>query len=172
MIKSPEKGPWKGIFLMKKYEVVYIIHPDLEGSTGKITEKVKTSIKSFKGEVLSEEVWGKKKLAYPIAKNLFGIYSFVRIELEPAKMKELERTLKLSEEIIRYLVVQVEESKKVEPVRKREAAKPKKETAKEAEAKEAEEPKKTKKETEKEEKERQKELDEKLQAIIGPDSEF
>ena len=149
---------------MKKYEIVYIIHPDLEGSTAKITEKVKKAIEDQKGKVFQEESWGKKKLAYEVKHNTFGIYEFVAAEIEPSKIKEVERSLRLSEEIIRSMIVLVEE--KIEPeAPKKRVNKPtkieKKEKAKE------EKPKKTKVETKKEEKERQKELDEKLKEIIG-----
>lgn len=163
---------------MKKYEIVYIIHPDLEGSTAKITEKVKASLEKAGGKVLNEESWGKKKLAYAIGKNAFGIYEFLLVEMEPASVKEIERTLRLSEEVIRSLVSHAEEKveskrepknavKKTETKPKEEAVKEEKETVK----KEVKETKKTKAEKEKEQKERQKELDEKLQAIIGPDTE-
>lgn len=164
---------------MKKYEIVYIIHPDLEGSTSKITEKVKSILEKSGGKVLNEESWGKKKLAYEIGKNSVGIYEFLLVEMESASVKEVERTLRLSEEIIRSMVVAAEEEVEGKPrdmakATKKYGAKPK-ETAvkeeKETAQKEVKEPKKTKAEKEKEEKERQKELDEKLQAIIGPDKE-
>lgn len=180
---------------MKKYELVYIIHPDLEGSTAKITEKVKKTITDSKGVIITEENWGKKKLAYEIKKNSFGIYEFLLVEMDPLKIKELERTLRLSEEIIRSMVVLAEEGAMVT---KRER-KPEKETKKTGkvveksedtkkedkpvkevktektpevkEEKPEKETKKTKAIKEKEEKERLEELDEKLKAIIGPDKE-
>ena len=163
---------------MKKYELVYIIHPDLEGNTAKITEKVKSKVENLGGKVLNEESWGKKKLAYEINKNSFGIYEFMLAEVEPASVKELERALRLSEEIIRSLVVQAEEEVESKPrdkkaAKKVEEVKPEKEekVEKEVKAKEVKESKKTKVEKEKEAKDRQKELDEKLQEIIGPDKE-
>ncbi|MEK7447566.1 MAG: 30S ribosomal protein S6 [Patescibacteria group bacterium] len=164
---------------MKKYEIVYIIHPDLEGSTSKITEKVKSILKKSDGKILKEESWGKKKLAYEIGKNFVGIYEFLLVEMESASVKEVERTLRLSEEIIRSMVVQAEEEVEGKPrdmskATKKSGVKPKETTVKEEKEtvkKEVKEPKKTKVEKEKDEKERQKELDEKLQAIIGPDTE-
>lgn len=162
---------------MKKYEIVYIIHPDLEGSTAKITEKVKAVLEKSGAKVLNEESWGKKKLAYEIGKNVFGIYEFLLVEMEPVSVKEIERTLRLSEEIIRSLVSHAEEEVEVKRQERKTAkkteVKPKETVKKEKESakKEPKETKKTKAEKEKEEKERQKELDEKLQAIIGPDTE-
>lgn len=163
---------------MKKYEITYIIHPDLEGSTAKITEKVKSTVEKSGGKVLNEESWGKKKFAYEIQKNSFGIYEFLLVEIEPSRVKETERALRLSEEVIRYLVVLAEEragakTSKEKTAGKDEKAKTVKKKPEEAKAKkiegikEAKKPKKTKAEKEKEEKERQKALDEKLQEIIG-----
>lgn len=164
---------------MKKYEIVYIIHPDLEGSTSKITEKVKSILKKSDGRVLNEESWGKKKLAYEIGKNSVGIYEFLLVEMESASVKEVERTLRLSEEIIRSMVVAAEEEVEGKPrdmskATKKSSVKPKEVAMKEEKEtvkKETKEPKKTKIEKEKEEKERLGRLDEKLQAIIGPDKE-
>jgi len=177
-------GPWKGIFLMKKYEITYIIHPDLEGSTAKTTEKVKSTLEKNGAVVLNEDSWGKKKLAYEIGKNSFGIYECLLVEMEPSSVKEVERVMRLSEEVIRSLVVLAEEEVEGKPrdmskATKKSGAKPK--VAEKAEAPSDREvgvqtesvgkPQKTKVEKEKEEKERQKELDEKLQEIIGPDKE-
>jgi len=159
---------------MKKYELVYIIHPDLEGSTAKIIEKVKGVVEKSGGKVLNEDSWGKKKLAYEIDKNTFGIYSFLLVEMEAGSIKELGRTLRLSEEIIRSMIVLAEEEVKIKAPEKKTVKKVKEDIkeVKDEETKDSEKEKKTKKtkvEKEKEEKERQKELDEKLQAIIGPD---
>lgn len=144
---------------MAKYEIVYIIHPDLEGTTEKITEKIKILVKTNKGEVKSEENWGKRKLAYPIMKNSYGIYQFLTIEMPSEKVREVERALRLSEEIIRFLVV-------VPEVEMAKAKAQKKKTAIVEEKKVKPEPKKTAKE----EKERLEEIDKKLQAIIGDES--
>lgn len=162
---------------MKKYEIVYIIHPDLEGSTAKITEKVKSMVEKSGGKVLNEENWGKKKLAYEIKKNTFGIYVFMLAEMEASSLREIERTLRLSEEVIRSMIILLEEGivtkvseKKIKAVKKEEKEKQPK-TEKPQKAKEEKKAVKTEAEKEKEEKERQKVLDEKLQAIIGPDEE-
>lgn len=165
---------------MKKYEIVYIIHPDLEGSTAKITEKIKSVVEKSGGKVLNEDSWGKKRLAYEIDKNTFGIYAFLLVEIGPDKIRELERTLRLSEEIIRFMTVLAEEEIEAKTTEKKTAKKVKTEkkakeettkTKKAEEVKKEKEPKKTEAETKKEQKARQKELDEKLQAIIGTDKE-
>jgi small subunit ribosomal protein S6 len=152
---------------MKKYEIVYIIHPDLEGSTAKITEKVKSVVEKSGGKVLNEDSWGKKKLAYEIDKNTFGIYTFLLVEMDSEKVKELGRTLRLSEEIIRSMVVLAEEeietkTSERKTVKKAKTEKKEKEeikTEKTEETKVTKKPKKTKAEKQKEQKQRQKELD-------------
>lgn len=165
---------------MKKYEITYIIHPDLEGSTAKITEKIKTSLAKSGGKILNEESWGKKKLAYEINKNSFGIYEFLLVQMEPSSVSDVERTLRLSEEVIRSMVVLAEDTsiekkgekkKAVQKIKKEHLKTLETKAEKKSSEKEAKETKKTKAEKEKETKDRQKELDEKLQAIIGPDGE-
>ena len=100
--------------MLKNYELLYIVHPDLEGSIEKVTEKVAGFIVKTKGEIVSQEEWGKKKLAYPIAKNNFGIYVLVNFITDSIKLCEVERDLRLSEEIIRSMIVIEPEKKEIE----------------------------------------------------------
>lgn len=152
-----------------RYELIYIIHPDLEGNTEKITGKIKKAVSNLPAKIEKNESWGKKKLAYPIKKNTFGVYHFISFETEE-KMESLEKTINLSEEIIRFMIVASEkEIKKVK-------TKPKESTeAKKAETKKTEKPKteekteKPKKSTKKETAKRKKEIDERLNKIIGSD---
>jgi len=113
----------KGVFLMQKnYELLYIVHPDLEGQTEKVTERVTGFITKAGGKVTTQEDWGKRKLAYPIAKNNFGVYVLITFTVEPTQLHEVERDLRLSEEIMRSMVVVVPDEKEI-------AVKPKKEKA-------------------------------------------
>ncbi len=93
--------------MQKNYELLYIVHPDLEGSIEKITEKVAGFITKAGGKITSSEDLGKRKLAYKIAKNDFGIYSLVYFDIESVNLKDVERDLRLSEEIMRSMVVAV-----------------------------------------------------------------
>ncbi len=94
---------------MRNYELAFIIRPTVaeEGVTG-VVEQVSQLVKTGNGEVTSVDVWGRRTLAYPIDKYREGTYVLCQIKLPPAAMVELERNLKLSEEIIRYLLVKVE----------------------------------------------------------------
>lgn len=101
--------------MLKNYELLYILHPDLEGSSDKISEKVASFITKSGGEVTNQEDWGKRKLAYPISKNDFGVYVLVNFTVESEKLPEIEHDLGLSEEVMRFMVVilpEIVESKK------------------------------------------------------------
>jgi small subunit ribosomal protein S6 len=65
-------------------------------------------VKSINGEVASVDVWGRRKLAYPINNYREGTYVLFQAKMSPASIVELERNLKLSEEIVRYLLINVE----------------------------------------------------------------
>ncbi|OIP25288.1 30S ribosomal protein S6 [bacterium CG2_30_37_16] len=89
---------------MRKYELAYIIHPDLENTLDKVTDKINKLIND-RGKILKEDVWGKRKLAYPIRKQNFGVYVIANIEIEPTAVQDLERLLQRTEEVIRFIVV-------------------------------------------------------------------
>ena len=94
---------------MRDYELAFIIQPNVddEGVTG-VVEKVTQFVQTVSGEVTSVDVWGRRKLAYPIDNHREGVYVLLQAKLPPASLIELERNLKLSEEIIRYLLVKAE----------------------------------------------------------------
>jgi small subunit ribosomal protein S6 len=94
---------------MRSYELAFIIQPNLdeEGATG-VVDKVSQFVKSVNGEVASVDVWGRRKLAYPINNYREGTYVLVQTKMSPSAVADLERNLKLSEEIIRYLLIKVE----------------------------------------------------------------
>ena len=105
--------------MQKNYELLYIVHPDLEGSTEKITEKVAGFVTKAGGTVASQEDWGKRKLAYKIAKNEYGVYVLVNFALESTALADVERDLRLSEEIMRSMVVIVPELSAYQAARKK-----------------------------------------------------
>lgn len=94
---------------MRQYELAFIVRPDLddEGVT-EVVEKVSQHVKSIDGEVTSVDVWGRRALAYPIDNHRDGVYVLFQAKMSPSALSELERNLKLSEEIIRYLLIKVE----------------------------------------------------------------
>jgi small subunit ribosomal protein S6 len=148
-----------------KYELLYIVHPDLESSIDKITGRVKEAIESRKGKISYEENWGKRKLAYPIRKSEVGIYVLNYFEAPKDILSKIEREIRLTEEIMRFMVLAVSEKTKKASTPKKE----KKEVTSEKPA--AEKAPKKEKLTKEEEAERLKKLDEKLGAILGDEGD-
>jgi small subunit ribosomal protein S6 len=91
---------------VRAYEVMVILDPSLEERTIQPSlEKYLTVVTNDGGTVDSLEVWGRRRLAYEIAKNHEGIYAVVNLTAEPATVKELDRQLTLNESILRTKVI-------------------------------------------------------------------
>jgi small subunit ribosomal protein S6 len=90
------------------YEMVYIVNPEVddEALESRI-ESISQFISGRNGVVDEVERWGKKKLAYPIKHFLEGNYVLTRFKVSPAQCKELEANLKISEEVIRHLLIKL-----------------------------------------------------------------
>lgn len=95
---------------MRKYEVIFIAHPDLdEENLNNVIEKVKGWIADGKGEVVSVDNWGKRKLAYRIRKQREGQYVLITANMEPAFVKTLSQDMRFVESIMRSMITVVEE---------------------------------------------------------------
>ncbi|OGO49809.1 MAG: 30S ribosomal protein S6 [Chloroflexi bacterium RBG_16_68_14] len=96
---------------MRRYELVVIISPQVadEAVPETIDRLVRRPIESQGGVCEEVSHWGRRKLAYPIARHLEGNYVLTQLQLEPLQTKELERGLRISEEVIRHLLVRMEE---------------------------------------------------------------
>lgn len=90
---------------MKQYELVVLLHPDLEIDVDAPVSKIEKLVESASGKVTKRDNWGKKRLAYPVKKNQFGVYVYFELELEPESVRKLESSLLITEEIIRFLLV-------------------------------------------------------------------
>lgn len=94
---------------MNKYESVVIVNPNLE------EESIKNLIKKFSdlintdGNVTSVEEMGKRKLAYEIRKQKEGFYIVIKFEAKPELIAELERNYRITDEVIKFIVVKEEE---------------------------------------------------------------
>lgn len=94
---------------MNKYESVIIINPGLEvEATKKIIEKFSNLINTD-GKVESIEELGKKKLAYDIKKQTEGYYVVYKFEANPALISELERNYRITDEVMKFIVIKEEE---------------------------------------------------------------
>ncbi len=94
---------------MKEYELTVLIHPDLETDLEAPLEKVRKLVKDNGGRVVSEDNWGKKKLAYRIKGEDFAVYVYMDVELPAEALLKLSNTLNITDEVLRYLLVKVDE---------------------------------------------------------------
>lgn len=90
---------------MKNYELVYVIKPNADEETKTaVLNKVKEVV-ATEGEVETVDTWGTKKLAYPIAKFTEGYYVLVNFKSGVDVPKEIDRNLKINENVIRHMIV-------------------------------------------------------------------
>ncbi|MCL2671057.1 MAG: 30S ribosomal protein S6 [Clostridiales bacterium] len=90
---------------MNAYELLYVVTPDLdEETTRAVEEKFAGILAANGGEVTKTDLWGKRKLAYPIQYKTEGHYVLVEFDGPPELPRELERNLKNDERILRFLV--------------------------------------------------------------------
>ncbi len=95
---------------MKAYELLYIVKPTLDDEAREaILNSIKEIITSAEGEVGEINIWGSRKLAYPIEKFKDGVYTLVNFKASVDFPKELDRRLKISEDVIRHIIVAQDE---------------------------------------------------------------
>ena len=99
--------------MMNRYEMIYIIDTGLEDSARKeLVEKVSALIENNGGEIEKvDETWGKRRLAYAIDYKTEGWYVLVTFKAPVELPRELERNLQINENVLRYLVVKLEEKR-------------------------------------------------------------
>lgn len=93
---------------MKEYELTVLFHPDLEMNLEPALDKVRQTIQSNGGEIIKEEVEGKKHLAYTIKGHSYAIYYFVTINLPAEAPEKLSSTFNINDEVVRYLLVRAD----------------------------------------------------------------
>ena len=96
---------------MNKYELIFIVKPDLEeGQIKSVNDSIKTLLESKKAKVVEAKEWGQKELAYEINKYKTGYYFYYLVEENGSDaVKEFDRVALINENIIRHIVVKVEE---------------------------------------------------------------
>jgi len=95
---------------MRTYEVVLIVHPELDETAFKeVIEKVQGWITGSGGSVVKADVWGKRHMAYAIRKQREGQYVYIQAQMAPSSTSELERNLRFLEPVMRFLVTVVTE---------------------------------------------------------------
>ena len=94
---------------MNKYELMVIIDPALEDDKKEAAIENVKSIIAEAGEVSATDVWGLKKLAYPIQKKNEGYYVVMQFTAEPELPKELDRRLRIADAYMRHIIVSKDE---------------------------------------------------------------
>ena len=95
--------------MINQYETVFIMTPVLSDQQMKETvEKFKDVLVQNSAEIINEEAWGLKTLAYPIQKKSSGFYELIEFKAEPAAIERLEIAFRRDERVIRSLVVKQE----------------------------------------------------------------
>ncbi len=125
--------------IQHEYETTYLIKPELPDDAVKaVLDKVTGIIEAHSGSILLTDDWGKRKLAYPIQKHTRGHYFYVNYVSPPNLVAELERNLRIDDNLLRFLTVKIGDDVDVE-ARKVVAAEVAKQKAEERAAREAEE---------------------------------
>ena len=102
---------------MRRYELMLLLRPDLEDDKLQAAvEKVTRAIVNGGGSLSKVSPWGKRRLAYDIGRHREASYFLIHFDIEPSQVREIERGLLISEEILRHLVTVLEDRGPVEDV--------------------------------------------------------
>ena len=90
---------------MREYELVFIVHPDLEEAAfNELVDRVQSWITDAGGNVSNVDIWGKRRLAYDIQKQHEGQYVLLRAQLKPESTAGIERNFRFVEPVMRFLI--------------------------------------------------------------------
>lgn len=93
---------------MREYELTVLVHPDLEADLETPLGVVRAIVTGNKGTIKSEDIWGKKRLAYRIAKEDFAVYVYMEISLPASAVAKVDSTLNITDSVLRHLLVSVD----------------------------------------------------------------
>jgi small subunit ribosomal protein S6 len=98
----------------RQYELVYILPPDTtEQQVTELHDQLEAVVSRMSGQIEKTENWGRRRLAYEIGHNKEGVYVLEVINGSGELMKELDRRLRVMDQVVRHLVVRVDHEKKV-----------------------------------------------------------
>ena len=95
---------------LRDYELMVILSPEVgDDVINESLERLNQGVTSRGGEVVDVNHWGRRRLAYPINRHLEGNYVVSQIKLDPTEVPGLEGSLRISEEVIRHMIVKAGE---------------------------------------------------------------
>jgi len=98
---------------MRRYELMLVLRPDLpDDKTQAVVDRTTRALIASGGQIVKVAPWGRRRLAYPIDRHREGSYHIVLFEAPPEAIAELERSLLITEELLRHLVTRVERATK------------------------------------------------------------
>ncbi len=108
LLQNPKGQGWnrKEYYLEKVYELTVLFHPDLEIDLETPVKKVEGIIADNGGTVVSQNNWGKRRLAYTIKKQDFAVYMLFEVSIAPTSASKIQNLLNITDEVLRYLMVE------------------------------------------------------------------
>jgi small subunit ribosomal protein S6 len=95
---------------MRNYEVAFIAHPELdEASLNALVEKAKGWVSAAGGQVMQVDLWGRRRLAYPIRKQREGQYVLMQTQITAVAIHDVERNLRLTEQVMRFQIIRTDD---------------------------------------------------------------
>jgi small subunit ribosomal protein S6 len=95
----------------REYETIYILRPNTPNDgVAEVNAKIKGVIETMGGKIIKVDNWGKRRLAYEVAKERKGIYLYWLYLAQPGVVEEAERNLRMLDNVVRYLTVKVDEN--------------------------------------------------------------
>lgn len=95
----------------REYETIYILRPNTPNEgVAEVNTRIKGIIENMGGKILKVDNWGKRRLAYEVAKERKGIYLYWLYLAQPGVVEETERNLRMLDNVIRYLTVKVDDN--------------------------------------------------------------
>lgn len=105
------------ILKSREYETIYILRPDVDADTAdRVQGRVAEVVGRDNGTLVKVESWGRRKLAYPVAKQRKGVYVFVKYVGRGGLVQEIERNLKLQDAVLKFQTVQTNDDVDVSAV--------------------------------------------------------
>ena len=94
----------------RDYELVVILNPEIgDDAVPNSIQKVEQGITARGGEIIDSNHWGRRRLAYPIKRHMEGNYVVSQVKLDPTTVPEIESTLRISDDVIRHLIIRADE---------------------------------------------------------------